>query len=342
MKVGIIGLGRMGAPIARRLMLGNHDCVVYDIDESLVADLVADGAEGATNLEALISSFEGDRTVLWVMLPATRVQSVLEELSSLLKPGDIVIDGGNTNWRDDLERAATLGANNIHLLDVGTSGGIWGIERGFCLMVGGDPNPVGIVAPIFGTLSPGIDAVQRTTGRDGEQTPEECGWLHCGPTGSGHFVKMVHNSIEYGMMGALAEGLALLAEASSPSNEVQNDAAATAPPLSNSFNFDFDIAAIAELWRRGSVINSWLLDLTSAAFVEDPVLSGYHSKVSDSGEGRWAAQASIELGLPMPVITAALHSRFASQGSAELSGRILSALRYQFGGHRELMGPDPD
>ena len=338
MKVGVVGLGRMGAAIARRLTLGGHSCIVFDIDDALVAEVVADGAQEATDLEKLTESFEDDLRIIWLMVPASAVESVLDELVPHLSPYDIVIDGGNTNWLDDLDRASALGAQGIRLLDVGTSGGVWGLDRGYCLMVGGDTDAVATIVPILDTLSPGIDAAPRTNGRVGDPTPGETGWLHCGSAGSGHFVKMVHNGIEYGMMAALAEGLALLTAASGDvmdrlkGSETESVRAAE--------RFDFRIDSITELWRRGSVIDSWLLDLAARALAEDASLDSYGVRVSDSGEGRWASQTGIDFALPMPVISAALQARFASQDSKDTGDRILSALRHQFGGHEKSLVPD--
>ena len=338
MKVGIVGLGRMGAAIARRLGLGGHSCIVFDIDDALVAEVAADGAQGATDLETLVESFEDDPRIIWLMVPASAVESVLDELVPHLSPYDIVIDGGNTNWLDDLDRAQALGAKGIRLLDVGTSGGVWGLDRGYCLMVGGDTDAVATITPILDTLSPGIDAAPRTNERVGDPTPGETGWLHCGSTGSGHFVKMVHNGIEYGMMAALAEGLALLAAASGGvTDRLEGSGTEFVRAVER---FDFPIESITELWRRGSVIDSWLLDLATRALAEDASLDSYGVRVSDSGEGRWASQTGIEFGLPMPVLSAALQARFASQDSTDTGNRILSALRHQFGGHEESLVPD--
>jgi len=338
MKVGIVGLGRMGAAITRRLLSGGHNCIVFDIDKTLIAEVVADGAQETTDLETLAGSFEDDTRIIWLMVPPSAVKSVLDELVPYLSPDDVVIDGGNTNWLDDLDRASALNAQGIRFLDIGTSGGIWGLDRGYCLMVGGDTDAVAAVIPILNTLSPGIDAAPRTNGRTGDPRPGETGWLHCGSTGSGHFAKMVHNGIEYGMMAALAEGLALLTVVS---GEVADDLEGSeTKPVRAAKHFDFRIDSITELWRRGSVIDSWLLDLAARALAEDDSLDSYGERVSDSGEGRWASQTGVEFGLPMPVLSAALQARFASQESASTGNRILSALRHQFGGHGKSSVPD--
>ncbi len=316
--IGMVGLGRMGANLVRRLVDAGGSAQVYDVDagvaEALAAEL-GDAIGPARTLGALVDALPGPRTV-WVMVPAEQSGRVVSEVAELLSPGDVVIDGGNTDWREDAERAAALGERGIELVDVGTSGGVWGLERGYCLMVGGDSGTVERLAPLFDVLSPAADSVERTPGRDGETEAAERGWLHCGPTGSGHFVKMVHNGIEYGMMAAYAEGLNLLASA-------------------RPYGFDVDLADITELWRRGSVVGSWLLDLTAAALVADPGLSDYSGVVGDSGEGRWSVRAAVDLGVPTPVLSAALFSRFASQGRESTANKALAAMRQQFGGHVE-------
>ncbi|MEZ5168412.1 MAG: decarboxylating 6-phosphogluconate dehydrogenase [Acidimicrobiales bacterium] len=330
----MVGLGRMGGDLTRRLMAGGHDVVVSDIDAAAVARLVAEGAVGVESIDDLAGALSGPR-IVWVMVPAGVSGTVVETIAAVLSPGDIVIDGGNSNWNDGRRLSAVLADRGVDFVDIGTSGGVHGRARGYCLMVGGDAEVVATLAPILDTLAPGIDAAPRTVGRSGAPEPAERGWLHCGEVGAGHFVKMVHNGIEYGMMAALAEGLALLDRADLGA-AVQAADAETAPLREpDAFRYDIDIGAVAEVWRRGSVITSWLLDLTAAALVADPTLAGYEGRVSDSGEGRWTAQAGIELGVPMPVLAAALHQRFASQGNAQTVGRVLSAMRHGFGGHLE-------
>jgi 6-phosphogluconate dehydrogenase len=336
-ELGMIGLGRMGSNMVARIEAAGHRCVVYDQSNEAVAASEADGAIGATSLADLAAKLSPPRAV-WVMVPAGVAQSVIGELADELEPGDTIIDGGNSRWLDDLASAGELSEKGIHRVDVGTSGGVWGRDRGFCLMVGGDDEPVERLAPIFEALAPGFDAAPRTTNRSGEQIPAERGWLHCGPPGAGHFVKMVHNGIEYGVMAAYAEGLAVLRHA----NEGKLDATADAEtaPLADpaAYQYDIDVAAVAEVWRRGSVISSWLLDLTAAALADDPGLQHYAGRVSDSGEGRWTVQAAVDLGVPAPVITASLYDRFASRGRAEFGDRVLSAMRFAFGGHLERSG----
>ena len=330
----MIGLGRMGGDLTRRLLAGGHEVVVHDLDPAAVAALVEEGALGAGSLGELAAAL-GQPRVAWVMVPAAVTGRVVETVAAEFDAGDVVIDGGNSNWNDDLVLAATLATRGIHLVDIGTSGGVHGRERGYCLMVGGEAEVVARLEPILDTIAPGVEAAPRTPGRSGESAPEEKGWLHCGPSGAGHFVKMVHNGIEYGMMAALAEGLALLDRADL--GDEHREADAETAPLGDpaAYRYDLDLAAITELWRRGSVITSWLLDLTAGALAADPGLAAYEGRVSDSGEGRWTAKAAIDLGVPTPVLTAAVHQRFASRGNAEMAGKVLSAMRHAFGGHLE-------
>ncbi|MCV7315044.1 decarboxylating 6-phosphogluconate dehydrogenase [Mycolicibacillus parakoreensis] len=336
MQLGMIGLGRMGANLVRRVMRAGHECVVYDRNVDAVHDLAAEGALGADSVGDLKAKLSAPRAV-WVMVPAGSVtDSVIDELAATLDAGDIVIDGGNSYYRDDIRHAEQLRERGIHLLDCGTSGGVWGLERGYSLMVGGDAEAFGTVEPVFAALAPGVQAAERTPGRDGDATPAEHGYLHCGPTGAGHFVKMVHNGIEYGMMAAISEGLNILHRADIGATRAASGDAETAPMTNPEFyRYDLDLPAIAEVWRRGSVIGSWLVDLTAAALVESPDLDAFAGRVSDSGEGRWTAIAAIEEGVPAPVITAALGSRFSSRDLDEFADKALSAMRKQFGGHDE-------
>ena len=337
MDLGMVGLGRMGSNLVRRLIRDGHRVVVYDVDPSSVAALVSEGAEGAESLAQLAGALHGPRAV-WVMVPAGITGQVIEELASFLDAGDIIIDGGNSFYQDDLERSAALSAKGIRLLDVGTSGGVFGLERGFCLMVGGDQDAFRQLEPIFRTLSPGVEAAKRTPGRSGAPAPAEHGYLHCGPSGAGHFVKMVHNGIEYGMMAAFAEGLNILEHAGVGLQESAVDAETAPLRRPEHYRYTLDIPQISELWRRGSVISSWLLDLTAAAFVEDPEMEGFSGRVSDSGEGRWTILSAVEEGVPAPVLTAALYSRFDSRGRGDFANRVLSAMRQQFGSHQEKPG----
>jgi 6-phosphogluconate dehydrogenase len=334
----MIGLGRMGANIVRRLMRDGHQCVVYDRDPHVVEQLVAQGATGAASLRELADKLEAPRAV-WVMVPAGPITTgVIEDLAGVLAEGDTVIDGGNTYYRDDLLHAATLKEHGIHLLDCGTSGGIFGLERGYCLMIGGDDTAFARVEPIFASLAPGAAAAERTPGRTGPVGPAEHGYLHCGPAGSGHFVKMVHNGIEYGMMASIAEGLNILknADIGLRLDKGEKGDAETAPlEKPEYYQYDLDTAEIAELWRRGSVVGSWLMDLTATALHESPDLAGFTGHVSDSGEGRWTSVAAIDEGVPAPVLTSALYARFASRGLDDFADRVLSAMRKQFGGHDE-------
>ena len=338
MTLGVVGLGRMGANIVRRLMADGHTAVVHDIDPSAVAALVGEGAVGADSLADLAAKLATPRAV-WVMVPAGRItQATIAALAEVLAPGDTIIDGGNTHYTDDLRHAATLRERGIHHVDVGTSGGVWGAERGYCLMIGGDPEPVGRLTPIFASLAPGVGAAERTPGRSGDPDAAEQGYLHCGPNGAGHFVKMVHNGIEYGLMAAYAEGLNILANADAGLRT--RDADAETAPLEHPehYQYDLDIPAITEVWRRGSVVGSWLLDLTASALHASPELAEFSGRVSDSGEGRWTAVAAIDEGVPAPVLTAAVQSRFDSQGSAVYANKVVSAMRKQFGGHHEKTG----
>jgi 6-phosphogluconate dehydrogenase len=335
MQLGMVGLGRMGANIVRRLQRDGHDCVVYDIDPGAVAALEADGATGASSLVDLVARLATPRHV-WVMLPAGEItETTVTDLGQLLAQGDAIVDGGNTYYRDDIRRAATLGELGIRYVDVGTSGGVFGLERGFCLMVGGPDDAFAQLEPIFASLAPGEDAAARTQGRSGATRPEERGYLHCGAAGAGHFVKMVHNGIEYGMMGAFAEGLNILHNADAGLRARDRDAETAPLDHPEFYSYELDVPAIAELWRRGSVVASWLLDLTAAALHESPGLDGFAGRVSDSGEGRWTAIAAIEAGVPADVLTAALYARFTSRGEADFANRTLSAMRRQFGGHHE-------
>jgi 6-phosphogluconate dehydrogenase len=335
MQLGMVGLGRMGANIVRRLLRDGHSCAGTDVGAEAVATLVAEGMIGAASPAELVAALAAPRTV-WVMVPAGEItERAIADLAELLEPGDTIIDGGNTRYHDDIRRAATLGKKGINYLDVGTSGGVFGLERGFCLMVGGPTEVVVRLAPIFTSLSPGLDAAERTAGRNGDPAPEENGWLHCGPSGAGHYVKMVHNGIEYGLMAAYAEGLNLLHHANAGGVEREQDAETAPLEQPELYRYDLDVAAIAELWRRGSVVSSWLLDLTANALHESPDLEGFAGRVSDSGEGRWTAVAAIDTGTPTPVLTAALYSRFTSRDEDDFGNRALSAMRKQFGGHHE-------
>jgi 6-phosphogluconate dehydrogenase len=334
MQIGMIGLGRMGANLVRRLMKGGHECVVYDLRAESVAQLAGEGAIGVGSMVDLVARLSVPRTI-WIMIPAAFVEATLDELAPYLAAGDVVIDGGNSFFEDDLVRSEQLAAQGVTLIDVGTSGGVHGLDRGFCLMIGGDNETVQRLDPIWQTLAPGLEAASRTPGKNGPAQPGESGYLHCGPVGAGHFVKMVHNGIEYGLMAAYAEGLAILDKADLGLTAVRGggDAPIRRP---DRYGFDFDVAAVTEVWRRGSVVTSWLLDLTAAALHQDPDLSEYSGHVSDSGEGRWTVQAAVDLGVPAHVIAAALYQRFASRDEGDFADRTLSAMRKQFGGHVEL------
>jgi 6-phosphogluconate dehydrogenase len=335
MQLGMVGLGRMGANLVRRLLRAGHSCVVFDQNQAAVTPLEGEGAVGAGSLEELVARLEAPRAV-WVMVPAGVAGRVVEELGGLMDAGDVVIDGGNSYYRDDVQRAGALGARGVHYLDVGTSGGVFGLERGYCLMIGGPAEVVARLEPLFEALAPGLEAAARTPGRSGDPAPAELGYLHCGPAGAGHFVKMVHNGIEYGLMAAYAEGLNLLHKANLGSRPEVVSAEAAPLREPGFYRYDFDLAAVAELWRRGSVIGSWLLDLTAHALLGDPTVAGFSGRVSDSGEGRWTVAAAVEVGVPAHVLTTALYERFSSRGEADFAEKLLSAMRQEFGGHEEL------
>jgi 6-phosphogluconate dehydrogenase len=335
MQLGMVGLGRMGANIARRVMKDGHAAVTYDVTADAVASLEKDGAVGALTLPDFVAKLEKPR-VAWVMIPAGITGQVVEELAGLMEPGDIIIDGGNSNYREDIDRAAALKPRGIHYVDVGTSGGVWGLERGYCLMIGGEKEVVEHLDPLFASIAPGVESAARTPGRTGETAREEQGYLHCGPSGAGHFVKMVHNGIEYGLMAAYAEGLNVLYHANA-GKESQEHSAEVAPiDQPQYYAYDLNIEAVTEVWRRGSVVASWLLDLTAGALHANPQLQGIAGRVSDSGEGRWTVKAAIDEGVPVPVLSAALFARFSSRGEAVYADKLLSAMRQAFGGHHEL------
>jgi 6-phosphogluconate dehydrogenase len=334
MQLGLIGLGRMGANMATRLIRAGHEVHVYDAHADAVSELAAKGAKGSKSLEEMIQGLAAPRAV-WMMLPAAAVDPVLDSLVPLLKRGDIVIDGGNSYYQDDIRRAATLKAKALHYVDVGVSGGVWGLERGYCHMIGGEAEIVAHLDPIFRSLAPGLEAAPRTESATGEPSQAEHGYLHCGPNGAGHFVKMVHNGIEYGLMAAYAEGLAIIRKANVGRTRGAVDAETTPLRDPQFYTYDFDLAAIAEVWRRGSVVSSWLLDLLASALRRGPDLAGFSGRVSDSGEGRWTLKAAIDEGAPAPVIATALFNRFTSRGEAEYEDKLLSALRFEFGGHVE-------
>jgi 6-phosphogluconate dehydrogenase len=334
-QLGMVGLGRMGANLVRRLMRDGHSCVVYDVNPEAIAALVAEGAVGASSYADLAAKMDAPRSV-WIMVPAGEItESTVSGVAAVLEPGDTLIDGGNSYYRDDIRRANELRPRGIHYVDCGTSGGVFGLERGFCLMIGGDDEAVDRLVPIWRTIAPGVAAAERTPGRVGDITPEEEGWLHCGAPGAGHFVKMVHNGIEYGLMAAYAEGLNILQNADEGSRPRDKDAETAPLEHPEFYSYDIDVPAVTEVWRRGSVVASWLLDLTATALHESPQLEEFSGRVSDSGEGRWTAVAAVEEGVPAPVLTAALYQRFSSRGNATYGDKVLSAMRQQFGGHHE-------
>jgi len=338
MQLGMVGLGRMGANIVRRIMQDGHRAVVYDVSANAVSALMSEGADGSTDLAEFVQKIERPRNV-WIMVPAGKItESVIGDLAALLEPGDAIIDGGNSYYHDDIRHAANLKDKGIHFVDCGTSGGVWGLERGYCLMIGGPDEAVDRLTPIWQSVAPGVGDIERTPGRTGDFTPEEQGWLHCGANGAGHFVKMVHNGIEYGMMAAYAEGLNILKNAGA--GKQARTADAETAPMENPqyYQYDIDTAAVAEVWRRGSVVASWLLDLTAIALHASGDLEEFSGRVSDSGEGRWTTKAAIDEGVPAPVLTAALYSRFASQGHDAFANKVQSAMRKQFGGHDEKKG----
>jgi 6-phosphogluconate dehydrogenase len=334
MQLGMIGLGRMGAGMVRRLLKGGHQCVVYDVSPGQVSLLVGEGAIGVSSLEELVDKLQEPRAI-WLMVPAAVVDKSLSDLVPLMKADDIVIDGGNSYYIDDIRRAKELRSRGIHYVDVGTSGGVWGAERGYCQMIGGEKEIVQQLEPIFKSLAPGHGAISRTPGREKVSSTAEDGYLHCGPSGAGHFVKMVHNGIEYGLMAAYAEGLNILHHANVGKRDHAIDAETTPLRHPEHYQYDFNLADITELWRRGSVIASWLLDLTASALIKQPDLSNFSGRVSDSGEGRWTIKAAIDESAPAPVLSAALNQRFSSRGEDDFATKVLSALRFEFGGHVE-------
>lgn len=334
MQIGMIGLGRMGADMVRRLLQKGHQCVVYDMRTDAVETLAHEGALGARSIGEFVAQLVKTR-VVWLMVPAAVTDSMIDTLTPLLDRDDIIVDGGNSYYLDDLRRAASLREHGIRYLDVGTSGGVWGAERGYCLMIGGEISAVELLDPIFAALAPGIAAVSRTAGREKESGSAEHGYLHCGPSGAGHFVKMVHNGIEYGLMAAYAEGLNILHHANAGKQERETDAETTPLRYPENYQYDFNLSDITEVWRRGSVISSWLLDLAANELLANPDLNNFKGRVSDSGEGRWTVIAAIEEGVPAHVLSAALYERFSSRGEADFTDRVLSAMRYGFGGHLE-------
>jgi len=340
MQLGMIGLGRMGANMVRRLIGGGHACVVFDRSSKAVAELVQEKVTGATSLADLVKKLERPRAI-WLMVPAAVVDQTITDLLPNLETDDIIIDGGNSYYVDDIRRAEELTAKRIHYADVGTSGGVWGLERGYCMMIGGEVEVITHLDPIFRRLAPGVGDVPRTQGRDKVGGTAELGYLHCGPSGAGHFVKMVHNGIEYGTMAAYAEGMGVLRAANVGKKEHAIDAETTPLRDPQHYQYDFDLRDIAEVWRRGSVIASWLLDLTATALLEDPDLSRFAGQVSDSGEGRWTIKAAIDEAVPTPVLTTALYQRFSSRGEADFANKLLSAMRFQFGGHHEKPSSKP-
>ncbi len=334
MQLGMIGLGRMGANMVRRLIEGGHECVVYDMSAKAVEALAKERAIGASSLQDFVQKLARPRAI-WLMVPAAVVDKTIADLVPHLESGDILIDGGNSYYVDDIRRAKALTPKGIHYVDVGTSGGVWGLERGYCMMIGGEDAPVKHLDPIFARLAPGIGTIERTPGREKAGGTSEQGYLHCGPNGAGHFVKMVHNGIEYGIMAAYAEGLGILRAANVGKKTHEIDAETTPLRDPEHYRYDLNLPDVAEVWRRGSVIASWLLDLTATALLEDPALAKFAGRVSDSGEGRWTIKAAIDEAVPAPVLTTALYERFASRGEAEFQNKLLSAMRYEFGGHLE-------
>jgi 6-phosphogluconate dehydrogenase len=334
MQLGMIGLGRMGGNMVIRLVKAGHECLVYDSHHEAVDNLVAQGAKGTTSLPDFVKQLSKPRLV-WLMVPAAVVDPVLESLLPLLEEGDIIVDGGNSYYHDDIRRAGELRAKGLHYVDVGVSGGVWGLERGYCHMIGGEPDVVKRLDPIFRSLAPGIEAAPRTPGAAGDPSTAELGYLHCGPNGAGHFVKMVHNGIEYGLMAAYAEGFNIIKHANVGLHPQQHDAETTPLRHPEHYKYNIDVAQVAEVWRRGSVVASWLLDLTASALRKSQDLDDFAGRVSDSGEGRWTVQAAVDESVPAPVISAALFARFSSRGEADYADRLLSALRFEFGGHVE-------
>ena len=337
MQIGMIGLGRMGANMVRRLLRGGHDCVVFDRSPKTMEELVKEKAVGAANIKDFVKKLERPRAI-WLMVPAAVVDQTISELLSYLDSGDTLIDGGNSHYVDDIRRATELSQKGIHYVDVGTSGGVWGLERGYCMMIGGESDVVQRLDPIFACLAPGLGGITRTPGRERIGGTAERGYLHCGPNGAGHFVKMVHNGIEYGIMAAYAEGLGILQQANIGKHKTVVNAETAPLRTPEHYQYELNLRDIAEVWRRGSVIASWLLDLTAAALVEDPALSKFAGRVSDSGEGRWTISAAVDEGVPAPVLSAALYERFSSRGEADFQDKLLSAMRLQFGGHIEMPG----
>ncbi|MEU2622035.1 phosphogluconate dehydrogenase (NAD(+)-dependent, decarboxylating) [Streptomyces sp. NPDC007157] len=337
MQLGMIGLGRMGANLVRRLMRDGHHCVVSDVNAAAVAELAGEGATGADSLQDFVAKLDKPRA-LWLMLPAAIVDSILDQLVPLLEPGDILIDGGNSYYRDDITRAKRLADKSLHYVDCGTSGGVWGLERGYCLMIGGEDEVVAHLDPIFKSIAPGEGSAEPTPSRTRTDGTAPLGYLHCGPNGAGHFVKMVHNGVEYGMMAAIAEGLSIIKRADAGTRRQEVDAETT--PLRDpwAYQYDIDVGEVAEVWRRGSVVGSWLVDLTAEAFARSPSLDAFAGRVSDSGEGRWTVLAAVDEGVPVPVITTSLYERFESREAGEFTDKILSAMRSEFGGHAEKKG----
>ncbi|MFI1369230.1 phosphogluconate dehydrogenase (NAD(+)-dependent, decarboxylating) [Streptomyces griseochromogenes] len=337
MQLGMIGLGRMGANLVRRLMRDGHHCVVSDVNADAVAELADEGATGANSLQDFVAKLDKPRA-LWLMLPAAIVDSILDQLEPLLEPGDILIDGGNSYYRDDITRAKRLADKSLHYVDCGTSGGVWGLERGYCLMIGGEDEVVAHLDPIFRTIAPGEGSAEPTPSRSRTDGTAPLGYLHCGPNGAGHFVKMVHNGVEYGMMAAIAEGLSIIKRADAGTSRQEVDAETTPLRDAWAYQYDIDVGEVAEVWRRGSVVGSWLVDLIADAFARSPSLDGFAGRVSDSGEGRWTVLAAVDEGVPAPVITTSLYERFESRQAGEFTDKILSAMRSEFGGHAEKKG----